>query len=163
MQRDANVYKLNILGKAKFFFLGLTSICMSGLFLLSPSEITTPLWVNSIGGIFILIGFYLIILSFQYRIIFSKDAVTVVYPFSIRSLQRSEVKGRKYCHAYNGPSWHILLANNPSKTQLTILNDVGFNKEWEDWYLFLPDLDYPQKPKIYFKKNGKHTQDRRHP
>jgi hypothetical protein len=163
MQRKDSVYKLNILGKAKFCFLGFVGICMFGGFTLHLSANSFPLWGYVFNVLLILIGFYLIILAFQYRIILSKDTVTVVYPFSVRSLQRSEVKGRKYCRGWDGPSWHFLLANNPSRKRLTILNDVGFNKEWEDWYFALPDLDYPQKPKIYFKKNGKHTQDKRHP
>jgi hypothetical protein len=44
-----------------------------------------------------------------------------------------------------------------------ILDDIEVNKEWEDWYLSLPNLNHPQKQIKYFKKNGKHTQDRRHP
>ncbi|MFZ1086744.1 MAG: hypothetical protein WAN35_17415 [Terracidiphilus sp.] len=163
MEQKVNEYRLNILGKAKLCFLGFASISLGGGFLLFQAANSIPLWGNMFNVLLILVGFYLIVSAFQYRIIFNKDTVTVVYPFSVRSLQRNEVKGRKYCRGWDGPSWHVLLANNPRSKRLTILKDVGFNKEWEDWYLSLPNLDYPQKLKTYMKKTGTHTKDRRHP
>ena len=41
-----------------------------------------------------------------------------------------------------------------------IIEDLGFNKEWNDWFRELPDLDYPQKPKTLFKKAARKRQKR---
>jgi hypothetical protein len=54
----------------------------------------------------------------------------------------------------------FLESKNPKERRLTILDDVAFNKEWDEWFLRLPNLDSPSKPKILFKKT-RHSRQKR--
>jgi hypothetical protein len=54
----------------------------------------------------------------------------------------------------------FLESKNPKERRLTILDDVTFNKEWDEWFLRLPNLDSPSKPKIRLKKTGQNRQKR---
>ncbi|MGD0548152.1 MAG: hypothetical protein ABR991_10060 [Terracidiphilus sp.] len=134
------------------------------LFSITPNALSS-LWFEIFDLAMVLCGFYFAVFAFRYCVIFDAESVTVAGPIAARSLKRSEVTGRNRIIHW-GSSWldyDVLEAHNPKQKSLMILDDIGFNKEWEDWYYSLPNLNHPRKPKIYFKKKGKHTQDRRLP
>jgi hypothetical protein len=164
MHRTAMVYKLNIFGKVRGCFWAIALICI-GCFLFSiTSNRLSEVWFKLFSIAMVLFGIYLAIRAFCYRVILDAESVTVIEPFRPYSLKRIGVKGRRRFEHWTLQPFEMtfLEPKNPKEKRLIILDDVAFNKEWDDWFLHLPNLDNPQKPKIYFKKSGNHTQDRRH-
>lgn len=162
MHRTAKVYKLNIFGKLRLCFLAILSVG-TGIFLFSIMPNHFPeVWFKLLPVAMILSGIYFAVYAFRYCVIADVESVAVVGPFLLRSLKRNEVSGRRRIkHLGNGYlDYDLLVAKNPSEKSLMILDNIGFNKEWEDWYLHLPNLNSPNKPKIFLKKMGQHRQKR---
>jgi len=161
-QRNVRVYRLNIFGKMRMCFLAILSIGVGCfLFSMTPNHLS-PLWFEIFDLAMVLSGLYFAAFAIRYCVIFDAESVTVAGPILSRSLKRSEVSGRRRIIHW-GSSWldyDVLEPTNPKQKNLMILDDVGFNKEWDDWYLRLPNLNHPQKSKIYFKKMGMHRQKR---
>ena len=162
MHRTAMVYRLNIFGKVRWCFWAIALIC-TGCFLFSiaPNRLS-EVWFKLFSIAMVLVGIYLAARAFYYRVILDAESVTVIEPFRPYSLKSIEVKGRR---RFNHWSWvpfemSFLESKNPKEKRLTILDDVAFNKEWDEWFLHLPNLDSPSKPKILFKKKGQNRRKR---
>jgi hypothetical protein len=162
VQEAAKAFGLNFFGKMRLCVLALLGVgtgCF--LFLITPNHFST-LWFSLFDLALVLSGVYFAAFAFRYRVIFDAESVTVVGLIFSRSLKRSELKGRRRILHF-GSSWldyDVLESRIPKQKSLMILDDVGFNKEWNDWYLRLPDPNHPQKQKIYFKKTARKRQKR---
>jgi hypothetical protein len=162
MHRTAMVYRLNIFGKMRLCFLAFLSVG-TGIFLFSIIPNHFPeVWLKLLPVAMVLSGIYFAMFAFRYCVIADAESVAVIGPFLERSLKRNEVSGRRrIMHLGNGYlDYDLLVAKNPREKSLMILGDIAFNKEWEHWYLHLPNLNSPNKPTIYFKKIGQHRQKR---
>jgi hypothetical protein len=160
MRRTAIVYRLNIFGRMRLCFLAILSVG-TGIFLFSIMPNHFPeVWFKLIPFALVLSGIYFAVFAFRYCVIADAESVTVVGPFRVRSLDRNEVSGRRQImHLGNSYlDYDLLVAKNPKEKSLMIFDDIGFSKEWEDWYLCLPNLNSPNKQKIYFKKMGHRRQ-----
>ena len=162
MHRTAMVYRLNIFGKVRWCFWAIALFC-TGCFLFSiaPNRLS-EVWFKLFSIAMVLVGIYLAARAFYYRVILDAEAVTVIEPFRPYSLKRIGVRGRRrFKHWSWGPfEMSFLESKNPKERRLTILDDVTFNKEWDEWFLRLPNLDSPSKPKIRLKKTGQNRQKR---
>jgi hypothetical protein len=88
----------------------------------------------------ILMGIYLCLGAFQYRVLLDQDSVTVKGVFRAPSLRRDEVKGRRTFRNRNG-EYTVLEPKELDGKILTISNFFDLDQAWFDWVGSLPDLD----------------------
>jgi hypothetical protein len=162
MQRIAHIYRLNIFGKLRLCFVAILSIGAGFFHFSITPNYPSSIWFELFDIAMVLSGVYFAAFAFCYRVILDSESVSVIGPFRVRSLKRSEVNGRRQIRHWGNSylDYHLLEAKNPRERSLIILDDIGFNKEWEDWYLHLPNLNSLNKPRMYFKKMGQHRQKR---
>jgi hypothetical protein len=162
VQKTARVYRLNIIGRLCLCFFAVLSVGAGGfLFSITPNHLSS-LWFEIFDVAMVLAGVYFAAFALRYCVIFDAESVTVAGPILSRTLKRGKVRGRRRIVNWQSSylNYSLLVAQDPKQKSLMILDDLGFNKEWNDWFLKLPDLNLPQKPKMYFKKTGMHRQKR---
>jgi len=162
LQQTAKVFELNIFGKMRYCCLGiLCAVAGSFMFSITPNSLWS-VWFELFDIAMVLSGVYFAAFAFCYRVIFDKESVTVAGPLFLYSLKLSEVNGRRRIRNWRS-SWlnyNLLEAQNPEAKSLMIIDDLGFNREWDDWFSRLPNLDNRQKPKTCFKKTARKRQKR---
>ena len=141
----ATIYRLNVVGKARFLLLAALCVAAGVISIVAPSG-TDGLWyLIPMAVAFGAGGVYFALYAARYRIIFDNTSVSVAGPFQTIAMRRDEVAGRRRIQGYKSHSCYRL-EGAPGSKGLPIEDDMGFDREWDDWFLSLPTLGN-SKPK----------------
>jgi hypothetical protein len=135
-------YPLKRWAKRLYLLVGVACVVL-GSFLVVHA-MTQP-WQSSVGvrtgavGL-VLMGVYLCLSAFVYRVVLDRDSVMVKGVFRTRTLRLNEVKGRRTFSDRHG-EYTVLEAKEPEGKTLAFSNYFDLDQEWFDWIESISDLD----------------------